>query len=568
MSESIAIAVPTKENTFYERYFRLYDKRGPKEVIIAKFGPFCAAFGTDTEGPDIRAIADLLNLMVYQKEKEEPVSNSNPYMVGIPKICEADCIRTLHSNGYTVIILVDAEKYSDNAAFFDRVTRFHQSIKDGNTDEFEKFMGDPDALDLIHHYWGYNTALTYAVACSRTNFVKRLYDVGGIHMCPETNYVKRELAVYDYANAQPGPGGLKSKYVDIDEGYAVKPLCVGYNKEDTDIAAVIQKQAITICHLYCHPYVMDSMTPTYTTFHTPQLITCLNYACMTGNLEMVWVLLQNGVGQYPTQYHLGRDGVRVYPLEHASGYPEICKLLISKGEPVAVQGQFIMKGRIDSSEIAKGLSHRNTLWSRNTVVDQERDTPYTKTHERLVDRTLLTITYSAPKPKYTIECEDVKFEMISSHLREDQLERIKKYMVDRRLHKAASYKYVSYNGVKYKVSFDDRWGHYYANIHMPNNYMFVCNDDNTLYLQHDHCGDEGVTIRFDCRGKDDFRVENPYGVIVWTYEMVEDRCRRIIDEMVGQVRKFEKRLLANRSEDLSVDEIEGLLKEVARPLES
>jgi DNA mismatch repair protein MutS len=88
----------------YQSYHKEYQKKfGPKTCILMQVGSFYEMYSTDTEGPNLKEISGLLNIVFTKKDKTNlTVSSSNPYMLGFPLVSSEKFIILLMSNGFTV----------------------------------------------------------------------------------------------------------------------------------------------------------------------------------------------------------------------------------------------------------------------------------------------------------------------------------------------------------------------------------------------------------------------------------------------------------------------------------
>lgn len=88
----------------YQTYHKEYQKKfGPKTCILMQVGSFYEMYSTDTEGPNLKEISGLLNIVFTKKDKTNlSVSSSNPYMLGFPLVSSEKFIILLINNGFTV----------------------------------------------------------------------------------------------------------------------------------------------------------------------------------------------------------------------------------------------------------------------------------------------------------------------------------------------------------------------------------------------------------------------------------------------------------------------------------
>jgi DNA mismatch repair ATPase MutS len=89
--------------TYHKKYQKTY---GVKSLVLMQVGSFYEMYATDTEGPLLKEIADLLNIVCTRKDKSvREVSMSNPYLLGFPIICLDKFVSLLIKNGYTLVMV-------------------------------------------------------------------------------------------------------------------------------------------------------------------------------------------------------------------------------------------------------------------------------------------------------------------------------------------------------------------------------------------------------------------------------------------------------------------------------
>ena len=87
----------------YNKYKKQY---GTQTLILMQVGSFYEMYSTDTDGPNLRDIADLLNTVCTKKDKNvKEVSISNPYLVGFPMVATDKFVSLLVKNGYTLVMI-------------------------------------------------------------------------------------------------------------------------------------------------------------------------------------------------------------------------------------------------------------------------------------------------------------------------------------------------------------------------------------------------------------------------------------------------------------------------------
>jgi DNA mismatch repair protein MutS len=74
-----------------------------KILILMAVGSFHECYNTDTDGPDLTTISEKLDMIVTQKNKNKPLSLSNPRMMGFPSYIVDEVIDKIISIGYTIV---------------------------------------------------------------------------------------------------------------------------------------------------------------------------------------------------------------------------------------------------------------------------------------------------------------------------------------------------------------------------------------------------------------------------------------------------------------------------------
>ena len=102
--------MPKHDNitTEYLKYHEIYTKKYGEEktLVLMQVGPFYEAYATETKGPKISEIANLLNIVCTRRDKTIPtIDESNPYMMGFNLISAQKFIGLLINNGFTLIMV-------------------------------------------------------------------------------------------------------------------------------------------------------------------------------------------------------------------------------------------------------------------------------------------------------------------------------------------------------------------------------------------------------------------------------------------------------------------------------
>jgi|694.fasta_scaffold23806_6 DNA mismatch repair protein MutS len=91
----------------YLNYHNTYVKKyGPKVIIAYQIGSFSEMLALEDEGPDLKTIADILNVVLTRRDKRiTTISKSNPMTLGWPLVSNDKHISILINAGYTVIMV-------------------------------------------------------------------------------------------------------------------------------------------------------------------------------------------------------------------------------------------------------------------------------------------------------------------------------------------------------------------------------------------------------------------------------------------------------------------------------
>lgn len=93
---------------YLDDYHNVYCKKYGQDttIIMMQVGSFYEAYSTDTEGPNLQKISEILNIICTRRDKNEKIiDRKNPYMMGFPVIVENKFIKLLIENNYTIIIV-------------------------------------------------------------------------------------------------------------------------------------------------------------------------------------------------------------------------------------------------------------------------------------------------------------------------------------------------------------------------------------------------------------------------------------------------------------------------------
>jgi len=89
---------------YQEKYEKQYGK--DKTIVLCQVGSFHEAYSTETRGPNLREICDLLGITLTRKDKSiDKIDEKNPYMAGFPSVALTKFLNILMNNNYTVIVI-------------------------------------------------------------------------------------------------------------------------------------------------------------------------------------------------------------------------------------------------------------------------------------------------------------------------------------------------------------------------------------------------------------------------------------------------------------------------------
>jgi len=88
---------------YYEKYQKKYNS---KSIVLMQVGSFHEAYSTDTRGPNLFELSELLNIVCTRKDKSiNIIDHKNPYMLGFPSVALSKFLKILIDNSYTVVII-------------------------------------------------------------------------------------------------------------------------------------------------------------------------------------------------------------------------------------------------------------------------------------------------------------------------------------------------------------------------------------------------------------------------------------------------------------------------------
>ena len=91
---------------YFTTFIKYAEKYGKDKLLHAcQVGSFMEFYATDTEGPDLQKLSDILNMVVSKKDKSiSMVDRNNPYMMGYPIISHSKFLKIMLDNGYIVVV--------------------------------------------------------------------------------------------------------------------------------------------------------------------------------------------------------------------------------------------------------------------------------------------------------------------------------------------------------------------------------------------------------------------------------------------------------------------------------
>jgi DNA mismatch repair protein MutS len=89
---------------YHEKYEKVYGKN--RSIVLMQVGSFHEAYATDSRGPKLFTISDILNIVCTRKDKSQnKISEKNPYMLGFPSVSLSKFLKILIDYKYTVIVI-------------------------------------------------------------------------------------------------------------------------------------------------------------------------------------------------------------------------------------------------------------------------------------------------------------------------------------------------------------------------------------------------------------------------------------------------------------------------------
>jgi DNA mismatch repair protein MutS len=98
----------TQPINIHEEYLQYHEKYvgkyGPKTIVLMQVGSFYECYSTETRGPNLFELSDVLNIICTRKDKSvTTIDEKNPYMLGFNCAATNKFLKLLIDNNYTVV---------------------------------------------------------------------------------------------------------------------------------------------------------------------------------------------------------------------------------------------------------------------------------------------------------------------------------------------------------------------------------------------------------------------------------------------------------------------------------
>lgn len=99
-----------KKINIHEEYLQYHEKftnkYGPKTIVLMQVGSFYECYSTETRGPNLFELSDLLNIICTRKDKSvTTIDEKNPYMLGFNCAATNKFLKLLIDNNYTTVMI-------------------------------------------------------------------------------------------------------------------------------------------------------------------------------------------------------------------------------------------------------------------------------------------------------------------------------------------------------------------------------------------------------------------------------------------------------------------------------
>lgn len=98
----------TQQINIHEEYLQYHEKYigkyGPKTIVLMQVGSFYECYSTETRGPNLFELSEVLNIICTRKDKSiTTINEKNPYMLGFNCAATNKFLKLLIDNNYTVV---------------------------------------------------------------------------------------------------------------------------------------------------------------------------------------------------------------------------------------------------------------------------------------------------------------------------------------------------------------------------------------------------------------------------------------------------------------------------------
>ena len=100
---NIKINIHEEYLQYHEKFIEKY---GNKTIVLMQVGSFHECYSTNTRGPNLFILSDLLNIVCTRKDKSiSQIDEKNPFMLGFPSVALGKFLKILVDNQFTVIVI-------------------------------------------------------------------------------------------------------------------------------------------------------------------------------------------------------------------------------------------------------------------------------------------------------------------------------------------------------------------------------------------------------------------------------------------------------------------------------
>ena len=113
MSKDNKQAKKSKSNekiNIHEEYIQIHEKHiakyGQKTIVLMQVGSFHECYATETRGPNLFTISEILNIVCTRKDKSiTKIDEKNPFMLGFTSVALNKYLKILIDSHYTVVVI-------------------------------------------------------------------------------------------------------------------------------------------------------------------------------------------------------------------------------------------------------------------------------------------------------------------------------------------------------------------------------------------------------------------------------------------------------------------------------